>query len=228
MKGTEPGYLRRFGNGDGSGSGTNGRSATTTLQASIDNLLYSAFRPASTGAREVCVSIDLTKIDDQPVSFAERVELDADRLDPDQVAGPVSVRLQGRVMPVGDGFLVDGDIEATGELVCTRCLQPVAWQGRDRFSVSLRVEDERANDDELELADDDLDVIFLDDPVLDLEHLAAEQVMLNLPMRILCQESCAGLCQRCGANLNEPNACTCEPEVDPRWQELKDIKGRPS
>jgi uncharacterized protein len=173
------------------------------------------------------VSIDLTKIDDQPVRFAERLELAPDRLDPDQVSGPVKVRIEGRVLPVGDGFFVEGEIIAAGALACTRCLAPVQWENRDSFAVTLKFPVER-DEDEVELADDDLDVIFLDDRTLELEHLAAEQVMLSLPMRLLCGQDCAGLCQRCGANLNRENACRCEPEVDPRWEALRDLKGRPS
>lgn len=190
-------------------------------------LLYSAFRPAWTGPREVCVSIDLTQIEDRPIAFEERLDLPFDRLDPDHVAGSMKVHLKGRVLPVGDGFFVEGDMHVEGELLCTRCLIPVTWTKQDQFSVELRFPEE-GGDDEVELAGGDLDVIFLEGNTVNLENLAAEQVTLNLPMRLLCREDCAGLCQQCGANLNQEGACQCKPEVDPRWQALQDLKGRPS
>jgi len=67
-------------------------------------------------------------------------------------------------------------------------------------------------DEEIELGAGDLDVMFITGDQLDVETLAAEQVMLNLPMRVLCQPDCPGLCARCGANKNQKGSCRCEPE----------------
>ena len=63
------------------------------------------------------------------------------------------------------------------------------------------------------------------DEVLDLSDMAAEQVLLALPMRVVCAEECAGLCPQCGGNRNLEGACRCEPETDPRWAALRDIVG---
>jgi len=173
------------------------------------------------------VSINLSNIDDRPVTFTEKVVVEVDKLDPDQVAGPVTVRLEGRVLALDGGFLVDGSMEAEGMLVCSRCLTTVSWKGDDRFSVELRRPLE-GDDEEIELGEGDLDVVFLADDHLDISGLAADQVMLNLPMRILCQPECAGLCPQCGANKNMEDSCQCEPEVDPRWEALRGLEGPPS
>jgi uncharacterized protein len=92
---------------------------------------------------------------------------------------------------------------------------------------SLEYRRREAHPDELEVAleDGELDVGFLTDEVLDLSEVAVEQVLLALPMRMVCDEKCAGLCPRCGANRNLEGACRCEPDVDPRWAALKDIVG---
>ena len=65
---------------------------------------------------------------------------------------------------------------------------------------------------------------FLEGNEIDLLELAAEQILLTLPMRILCDEACAGLCPTCGANRNAGTACDCQPEIDPRWQALASLK----
>jgi uncharacterized protein len=71
---------------------------------------------------------------------------------------------------------------------------------------------------------DDLDVSIYDGEKIDLTDLVREQILLDLPTQILCQEDCKGLCQKCGANLNEVN-CNCEEnEIDPRWSALKNLK----
>ena len=50
-------------------------------------------------------------------------------------------------------------------------------------------------------------------------------MLLALPMRIVCDQDCAGLCPRCGANRNREGACQCQPEIDPRLAVLADLGG---
>jgi uncharacterized protein len=170
----------------------------------------------------VRVRIDLPGLDDDPIGFDEKLTLPPERLDEHVVAAPVNVHLSGNLRPVGGSYVVMGRYSATGTLSCTRCLEPVSWQTGDDFSVEYR----RAlpREPEVELSDNELDIAYLDDDALDLCEVAAEQVLLALPMRVVCDDECAGLCPRCGANLNT-GACTCEPENDPRWDALKEIAG---
>jgi uncharacterized protein len=101
----------------------------------------------------------------------------------------------------------------------------VAWEAAESICLELSRPEAMEGCDEVDLDEEELDVVFLEEPILDLEQLAIEQVALALPMRFVCSEECAGLCPRCGANLNEADSCTCEPEVDPRWEALKGLKG---
>jgi uncharacterized protein len=173
----------------------------------------------------VRVKLDLSLIDKEPIVFDERLDLPADRLDEDQVVGEVSVHLVGSARAVGGRYVVSGSISAAGALACTRCLDPVPWTLTDEFSAEFRVATEAPGEGEFPIADDELDVSFVSGGELDLADLAAEQVMLGLPMRIVCDDSCAGLCPRCGANRNHEGACRCEADVDPRWQALRDLAG---
>ena len=174
---------------------------------------------------EVCVKIDLSKIEGEPVRFDETVRLDADQLDPTRVAGPMEVRLDGTVRPAGDHYLVAGRAVGRGRLACGRCLEPVDWSTTETFDLEVALLDAAPLESEIVLDENDLDIVYLDNPALDLEQLAAEQIMLALPMRVLCADDCAGLCPRCGANRNVDGACRCEPETDPRWSALGDLTG---
>ena len=59
---------------------------------------------------------------------------------------------------------------------------------------------------------------------IDLDPIVREQVLLALPVSVLCQEDCRGLCTVCGQDLNEKD-CGCERKVvDVRLAKLKDIK----
>ena len=171
------------------------------------------------------MKIDLSKTEGEPTTFAETITLDDDRFDPDRVSGPMTVRLEGTVRPAGDHFLVDGRTSAAGKLGCGRCLEPVGWEMDAAFDLEIALREAAPLDPELALDEADLDLVILDEPQLDLEQLAMEQIELELPIRVLCKEECAGLCPRCGANRNIDDACRCEPEVDPRWEALKDLSG---
>ncbi len=67
------------------------------------------------------------------------------------------------------------------------------------------------------------DLILVDDYQLSLDELVEADLILSLPMKILCREDCRGLCPICGKNLNE-GLCGCKTEtVDPRLAVLKDL-----
>jgi uncharacterized protein len=46
---------------------------------------------------------------------------------------------------------------------------------------------------------------------------------LAVPLNPLCQQDCAGICSRCGTDLNE-GPCDCGEDIDPRWSALQDLK----
>lgn len=171
------------------------------------------------------MKIDLSQIDAEPLSINEVLVLAPEQVDTNQVVAPISVRLEGEVRPLGEGYAVSGRWVAEGPLTCSRCLEPVPWEVEERFSVEYRLPSTAPLDAELGLGEEDLDVVFLDGTELDLEELAAEQIVLALPIKIVCDQDCAGLCPRCGANRNREGACRCKPEIDPRWAALADLGG---
>jgi uncharacterized protein len=171
------------------------------------------------------VKIDLSLLESEPIRFNERLALEPERLDPDLLVDTVTVQLTGTVRSVGPGVHVDGSFHAEGEVTCARCLEPVRWQTDEEYAVEYRRRDAHPVEEELALDEGELDVAFLTDDVLDLKRLAAEQVLLALPMRVVCDDECAGLCPQCGANRNTAGACRCEPETDPRWEALRNLAG---
>ncbi|MGH9080084.1 MAG: YceD family protein [Acidimicrobiales bacterium] len=54
---------------------------------------------------------------------------------------------------------------------------------------------------------------------VDLEPMARDAVLLELPLAPLCSPDCRGLCPRCGTNWNS-TTCDCAPVGDPRWSVL--------
>jgi DUF177 domain-containing protein len=171
------------------------------------------------------LKVDLSALEHEPLRFEEKFQLEPDRLDSEQVAGPVTVSITGEVRPHGEGYTVTGHCQGKGPLHCSRCLEAVPWTVDEEFSIEYRQALTTLLDTEIDLDEADLDISFLEGNELDLAALAAEQVFLAMPMRIVCHPDCAGLCTRCGANLNNDNDCGCEPEVDPRWSAFADLMG---
>ena len=61
------------------------------------------------------------------------------------------------------------------------------------------------------------------DIVVDIDDIVANNFLMNVEGKYLCSEDCKGLCQHCGADLNEGD-CGCSQEnIDPRWAALVDI-----
>lgn len=137
----------------------------------------------------------------------------------------------------GGGVLLEGQADLGLTAPCKRCACEVRLTVPVRFTMNLvpaRVERDRpvAGEDadkpeaessgSFELAEADLDVYH--GKQIDLDPIVREQVLLSLPMHVVCREDCRGLCGMCGQNLNEA-ACSCESKrVDPRLAVLKDIK----
>ena len=118
---------------------------------------------------------------------------------------------------------VTGTLTASVPQICVRCLNPfVATVQRTISQVLVRKLDEQ-EDEEAELTAADLDRTELTGDAIDLAELLHEELQLALPLKPLCAEGCKGICPGCGAELNEEE-CTCEPEVDPRWEVLKGLK----
>jgi len=127
------------------------------------------------------------------------------------------------VRKVREAVYVEGSLttEAHGE--CCRCLEIVRLRVRPDFrNIFLPEPPEHAQ--ETELSRDDLDCVYYREEVVDLDPVIYEQIMLQVPMRLLCGEECRGLCSVCGANLNR-GPCKCPPPGgDERLAVLKKLK----
>lgn len=128
----------------------------------------------------------------------------------------------------GDELLVRARIGGEALVQCSRCLTPFTLPVNARFEEEfLEGEPEvDADDEELE---DDRTVTYFHGDAIDLTDAIRDNVLLELPMKPLCQEDCKGLCPTCGTNRNQSTCgCTGEPTViDPRLAVFKDLLHKP-
>jgi uncharacterized protein len=117
-----------------------------------------------------------------------------------------------------------GDFAAKLELLCARCLEPVAREVAKKFDLLYRPQGADAGKEELSVTTAEAEVGYYQGQGLLLEDVLREQVLLALPIKAICREDCRGLCPHCGKNLNLEQCNCTEPLEDPRWSALRDIR----
>ncbi len=126
---------------------------------------------------------------------------------------PLPVRLDVSRM-TGGGWSLRLRFTASPRGACMRCLEPAA----PSFEVDAREVDQAGGGEELESP------YVSADEALDMRAWSRDALVLALPAKILCREDCAGLCPTCGADLNADPDHAHEPEPDPRWAKLRELK----
>jgi uncharacterized protein len=116
----------------------------------------------------------------------------------------------------GQDILVRGRLAGRFGLDCSRCLEAFSAPLQTDFDLLLVPGPEKVSAEGEELAAPDLDLDFYTGEVVDLESIIREQIILMLPLKPLCTETCRGLCPGCGANLNrEPCSCPAQKSDSP-------------
>jgi uncharacterized protein len=168
--------------------------------------------------------IDLANLDAEPSRISCRLTPEQVGLDADvgRLAGELA--LDGTVAFTVPKVFIEGQMEFEAEVDCSRCLEAVGKAYRIDVSAAFTAAEDFDNSEESEVRIDDLDIAVLSEGKIDLAELAREQVLLNLPEHMLCNEDCRGLCPACGINRNL-QSCKCEEDdIDPRWLALKELK----
>jgi DUF177 domain-containing protein len=121
---------------------------------------------------------------------------------------------------------LNGKLDANFELICARCLEAVKHPVRRSFDLLYRPLGADAGRKELSVNHTEAEVGYYEGDGLLLEDALREQVLLAVPLKVICREDCKGLCPHCGRNLNFERCSCAEPMADPRWSALKEIRGK--
>ena len=123
---------------------------------------------------------------------------------------------------LGSEICIRGRLETRLEACCDRCLGPVIIPVEQEFNLFYRPVSTIAREEEVELPEDELGVGFFSGDGIELADVVTEQVILALPMKVVCRTDCHGLCPVCGANLNTEK-CGCLPaKEDSPFSSLKE------
>ena len=109
----------------------------------------------------------------------------------------------------GDGFWVHGLVGAKLSLTCARCLEQFAFTVASGLDIELLPRPKAPDGSEVELKTEEMNMYYFEGGEITIDPYVFEEIMLNLPLKALCAESCKGICPSCGKNLNLEECC-CE------------------
>ena len=110
----------------------------------------------------------------------------------------------------GQEIRIRGRLSTRLSASCDRCLAPVEIPVDRDFDLFYRPLQSIAKEEEIEVPADEMEVGFFSGDGIELADVATEQVILAVPMKVVCSEDCRGLCPVCGGNRNV-KLCDCAP-----------------
>jgi len=112
-----------------------------------------------------------------------------------------------------DRVLLAGEIQTAIVFDCDRCVENFSKEINSSFHLDLEyVPVKVLESGEHECSSSEMDVIYLNEPFIDVFEILSQQIFLVISEKHLCTMSCRGLCPKCGVNLNQ-ETCDCKQEL---------------
>jgi len=135
------------------------------------------------------VKIDINRIPLEGSTVEEKVSPSALDLETDTVKfSRALIKIRAEVSRITNAVTVDLSLSGSILLNCSRCLK--------EFNVALK-KIPRLNYQ-----------VNKSVPIIDLDQDIKEEIILDYPIKPLCNPDCKGLCPKCGKNMNE-GGCSC-------------------
>jgi uncharacterized protein len=167
------------------------------------------------------MNLDLREYTEFPASVDREVEAVNEDYEINGIEFVDLMHLVLTIQKVGDEYLCQGEVVVKTEQECSRCLNPFETDLSGELNFVLITEKGKS----VMARDKGADVILFNPakPVVELNEVIRQALMLSIPMKPLCSDDCLGICPNCGVNLNE-QTCNCVTEdIDDRWEGLKDL-----
>lgn len=114
-----------------------------------------------------------------------------------------------------DGLLAEGLLDTALDGECGRCLAAVAFPlmiQLDDLTFALPQASSKVSEYRI-----------LEHGWIDFRLALREQILLNIPLTLLCRPDCRGLCSQCGEDLNNGTCDCAEQNIDPRLEVLRSL-----
>jgi len=173
----------------------------------------------------VIVLISLQQLEKRPVHF--NVDVPAGEIEFDNQLSQSSVlHAEGTAQLLNQSLgeiRIEGKLSVTMAGTCDRCLEAATFPIENGFDL-IYMPAEESTGGEKEVGEAALEIGFYEGNGLVLNDIFREVILLALPMQLVCEEDCKGICPVCGENRNQ-RTCSCQPRMgDDRWSQLKKLR----
>ncbi len=174
------------------------------------------------------MKIDLTSLKREKISQVDLnflLNLDTINYHGDVIIQLSPASVTGKLYVMNDKIFLACEVFTEFQVNCSRCLKSFNYPMDTKINAELVPEDTVEDDDEID------DLVYYQNDIIDLNEVVRENIILQLPMKMLCTENCKGLCSQCGGDLNlhqcECNSAEDEEEeeevLDPRLAKLRKL-----
>jgi uncharacterized protein len=130
----------------------------------------------------------------QPVGTSREIHFDIPDLDILPEITLAQFKGTAQVSRTSQAFLVQCDFQAFTPMECVRCLDTYDQMLHTNFNQVYVLDEEMG---------DETNLVLSKDANIDLEPLACDYFLLEVPISPVCGQECKGLCPICGENLNK-------------------------
>ncbi len=169
--------------------------------------------------------ISLQQLEQRPVGF--KIDLPAGDIEFDSKITQSSVlHAEGTANLLNHALgeiRIQGKLNVSVSATCDRCLEGASFPIENQFDlVYMPAGESEGGEDEIDQGA--IEVGFYEGNGLELNDVFREVVLLALPMRLVCSETCKGICPVCGRNRNQEE-CGCQVNaMDDRWSKLRSLR----
>ncbi|MCK5126036.1 MAG: DUF177 domain-containing protein [candidate division Zixibacteria bacterium] len=165
------------------------------------------------------MKLDLREISDFPANVEMSIDAEELALEHDDlvVSGCAEVTLT--IIHCEHIYYFQGMVKCDSTMTCSRCLgsYPVLLHGKIDFSIQ-EGDSSKLNPDEIP---ENETIVPFGTMVIEINEPIREAILLEVPLKPLCDETCKGICSICGGNKNK-SMCDCKIETtDSRWDGLR-------
>jgi len=134
------------------------------------------------------VEVNINQISPEGLTLEEDIIASSLDLETDIVKFRRSIQIRAIFSKITNAVTVDVALTSSISTICSRCLNEIEIDLKKKLRLSYAVDKS--------------------EQVVNLGPDIREELILDYPLKPLCNPDCKGLCPRCGKNLNE-GGCSC-------------------
>ncbi|MBN1560509.1 DUF177 domain-containing protein [candidate division KSB1 bacterium] len=129
-----------------------------------------------------------------------------------------AVHIQHDLERVGNEVYIKTTLATKMNLICDVCLDSYSLNVQETIEIILTKDNEL-----VERGEEDVYLVTDSTTEIDITDSLRQSLILAIPFKKTCRESCKGLCPTCGNNLNYQQCACSREKTDSRWDELRKI-----